>query len=178
VGHLNPDKGIDILIAAASLAARRADVSFLIVATEQSTHGRFAALVRDAIKREERTMNISLRPAVTSVEKVLEEFDVFVCSSRREGAPTAVIEAQACGIPVVAANVGAMSELIEDGVTGFLVPPEDPARLADAVVRLVRDGDLRRRQARASAVRARQVFGVEATVASFFAAFEIAGACV
>jgi glycosyltransferase involved in cell wall biosynthesis len=178
VGHLNPDKGIDILIAAASLAARHADVRFLIVATEQSTHWRFAALVRDAIDREGPTLNISLCPAVTNVEKTLREFDVFVCSSRREGAPTAVIEAQACGLPVVAANVGAMAELIEDGVTGFLVPPEDPVRIAEAVVRLVLDGELRKRQAQASAARARRLFGVEATVASFLAAFETAGACV
>jgi glycosyltransferase involved in cell wall biosynthesis len=146
------------------------------VASEQPTHADFAAGIREDVEREGRTMSISLCPAVARVEEVLHQLDVFVCSSRREGAPTAVIEAQACGVPVVAVNVGAMAELIEHGVTGFLVPPDDPVAIADAVVRLVRDSDLRRRQAEASAARARRVFGVEATVGAFVAAFETAWA--
>jgi glycosyltransferase involved in cell wall biosynthesis len=70
--------------------------------------------------------------------------DVFVLSSvpRSEGAPTAVEEAMMMKRPIVAANVGAVSELVEDGVAGFLVPALDPAALSDAILRLAANPSL------------------------------------
>jgi glycosyltransferase involved in cell wall biosynthesis len=51
----------------------------------------------------------------------------------------------AFGLPVVATNVGGLPEVVQDGVTGILVPPKDPNALADAIVRLLRDPELRKR---------------------------------
>jgi glycosyltransferase involved in cell wall biosynthesis len=177
IGHLNPDKGIDVFVKAASLVAQEADVRFSIVAGKHATHAEYDAQVRRDIGREGNA-SIALSLATKSIETVLREFDIFVCSSRREGAPTAVIEAQACGLPVVASDVGAIAELIEDGRTGFLVPAEDPGRIAEATLRLIRDPELRQSQALAAAVRARRMFGIEATAEAFLSAFEIAGAGV
>ncbi len=67
------------------------------------------------------------------VADLLPAFDVFTLPSRYEGLPTAVAEAMACGVPVVATAVNAVSDLIEPGVSGLLVPPARPDLLAAAV---------------------------------------------
>jgi glycosyltransferase involved in cell wall biosynthesis len=73
--------------------------------------------------------------------------------------------------PVVATDVGAVSELVEDGVTGIVVPPDDPARLADAIARLLADSALRARMGRAGRARAEARFDIDVnarTMAGFF----------
>jgi glycosyltransferase involved in cell wall biosynthesis len=69
---------------------------------------------------------------------------VFVLASRREGSPNAVLEAMACGLPVVATRTGGLPELVEHGVTGLLTGPEDPADLGAALVQVLSDADLRK----------------------------------
>ena len=68
--------------------------------------------------------------------------DVFVLPSLWEGLPLALLEAAALGRPIVASDIDGVREVVRDGETALLVPPGDPARLADAVVRLLEDGDL------------------------------------
>ena len=72
-------------------------------------------------------------------------FDVFVLSSRfREAMPTSVIQAMMAGKPVVATRTGGTAEVVEDGATGILVPPHQPAAIADALRRLLRDPQMAR----------------------------------
>jgi glycosyltransferase involved in cell wall biosynthesis len=90
--------------------------------------------------------------------------DVFVLASRiaadgdRDGLPNVLMEAQSQGVACVATAVSGVPELIVDGETGLLVPPDDPAALAKALHRLIRDVDLRRRLATAGMRRVRQHF--------------------
>jgi glycosyltransferase involved in cell wall biosynthesis len=77
-------------------------------------------------------------------------FDVFCLASHHEGLPIAVMEAMAIGLPIVATDVGGLSELVVDGVHGRLVPPHRPDLLAGALVELLTD-DERRDRAAASA---------------------------
>ena len=79
------------------------------------------------------------------LERLYERAAVVVCSSHREGLPLCVIEAMAFGRPVVATAVGGIPQLVEDGRTGFLVPPGDPAALRDALERVLGDRELRAR---------------------------------
>ena len=74
--------------------------------------------------------------------------DVYVLASRYEGLPLAVVEAMLASRPVVATDVGSVSEAITDGETGLLVPPDDAAALARAVRSLLDDPAGRRRWAR------------------------------
>jgi len=78
------------------------------------------------------------------LSKIYADLDVVVLSSLNEGTPISLIEAMASGKGVVATEVGGVPDVIEDGVTGLLVPPKDPKALADAILRLLNDGDLRR----------------------------------
>ncbi|HXW47695.1 MAG TPA: glycosyltransferase [Streptosporangiaceae bacterium] len=73
----------------------------------------------------------------TDVAELLPGFDVFALPSRYEGLPTAVAEAMACGVPVVATAVNAVADLVEPGVTGLLVPPGSPEALASAIGHLL-----------------------------------------
>ena len=73
--------------------------------------------------------------------------DLFVLPSFVEGLPVSAIEAMAVGVPVIATNIAGTSELVEDGRTGFLVRPSDPAAIADAVVRMMQDYSFRLRAA-------------------------------
>jgi glycosyltransferase involved in cell wall biosynthesis len=94
----------------------------------------------------------------------LAAMDIFVLTSRMEGLPNVLIEAQASGLPVVCTAVGGMTETYVEGETGFGVPTATPERLSEAVSRLVRDGKLRRRMADAAFRHARQTFDIERMV--------------
>ena len=80
--------------------------------------------------------------------------DVLVLPSRREGFPSAPLEAAAAGLPVVATRATGCVDAVVDGVTGTLVPVDDPAALADAIAAYVREPDLRRRHGAAGRERA------------------------
>ena len=87
--------------------------------------------------------------------------DVALLTSRAEGTPNVLIEAQALGTPVVATAVGGIPDAVQDGVTGFLAPSGDAEALADAIVKLLRDTALRRRMAAAARTFARDTFSLE-----------------
>jgi glycosyltransferase involved in cell wall biosynthesis len=103
---------------------------------------------------------LGYRPDVLDV---LAAADLFVLSSRQEGLPVALMEALALGLPVVATNLGGISEAVTEGVEGRLVPAGRPDELADAILSLVSDPVLRSRMANASTLRSAQ-FDVERVV--------------
>lgn len=104
--------------------------------------------------------------ARSDVAQLLPDADVFVLASYAvENLPFAVLEAMAARLPVVATDVGALSELVSDGVTGALVPPRDHPTLARALVRLVADPERARAMGRAGADRLRTEFSYDHFVA-------------
>jgi len=116
--------------------------------------------VASALTRDGLSQRVELLGARADVPDLLSRSDVFVLSSRSEGFPVSVLEAMAAGLPVVATDVGGVAEAIEDGETGFLVPPADSEALARALERLVADGALRRRLGAAGRARALGLFDV------------------
>jgi len=86
--------------------------------------------------------------------------NVVVLPSYREGLPKVLLEAAACGRAVVATDVAGCREIVRQGVNGFLVPPRDPAALADAVALLIRDPALRAEAGRRSREIVEQEFSV------------------
>ena len=98
------------------------------------------------------------------VARLLGAFDIFVLPSLREALPIAVIEAMAVGLPVVAARIGGIPEVVEDGTTGCLVPPGDEAALAAMLTQLVADPALAARLGAAGQARVQAQFTVEQMV--------------
>ncbi|MDP6529454.1 MAG: glycosyltransferase [Gemmatimonadota bacterium] len=82
------------------------------------------------------------------IPEELHGFEVFVAPSRREGLGVAVLEAAACGVPVVASRVGGLPETVDDGRSGILLEPEDVDALATALIQLCTDAGLRARMGR------------------------------
>ena len=99
---------------------------------------------------------------------------VVVCPSHREGYGVVAREAMAYGRPVVATAVGGLLDAVEDGVTGLLVAPRDPAALRAAIERLLEDADLRDRLGRAARDRARSEWSWEAAVSGIRGAYDLA----
>ncbi|MBP0462567.1 glycosyltransferase [Roseomonas sp. PWR1] len=98
-------------------------------------------------------------------------FDVFLLTSRQEGLPNVLIEAQAMGVPVVAPPVGGVPETLEDGVTGILVPKADAASLAAAILSLASDPARHAAMARAASRHVRNSFGMDVMLQRTLAAY-------
>jgi glycosyltransferase involved in cell wall biosynthesis len=78
------------------------------------------------------------------LERIYADLDLVALTSANEGSPVSLIEAMAAGRPVVSTRVGGVPDLVENGVAGLLVPPGDPAALAEAMTTLLADPQRRR----------------------------------
>ncbi|HEX2204665.1 MAG TPA: glycosyltransferase family 4 protein [Longimicrobium sp.] len=103
----------------------------------------------------------------TDVPAVLKALDVLAVPSHWEGFGLIAAEGLAASVPVVAARASSLPEIVDDGAEGLLVPPRDPAALADALVRLGRDRETRDRMGRAGRERVAREFSVERMVGRY-----------
>jgi glycosyltransferase involved in cell wall biosynthesis len=101
------------------------------------------------------------------VPDLLPGLDIACLTSRYECAPLSIMEAMAAGVPVVTTDVGAVRDMIDDSVEGFIVPPGDADALASRIALLAGDADLRSRLGSNGRARAERDFSIEATVAGY-----------
>ena len=83
--------------------------------------------------------SVSIVPPSAEIEQFYGALDCFALSSRSEGLPLALLEALAAGLPVVATRVGGIPEIIDQGVTGCMVPQSSPSSLAERITELLLD---------------------------------------
>lgn len=93
--------------------------------------------------------------------------DLFVLPSYAEGFPNSILEAMAAGLPVVATAVGAVPEIVDDEITGLLVPPGDPAKLAAALSMLIKDSSSRQKMSQAARRKVLTNYTLDHSVASY-----------
>jgi glycosyltransferase involved in cell wall biosynthesis len=138
VKGLDPVYGIDVLLRAFSLLPRAGNKSVKLVIAGS---GGALADLRALSDELGITDDVTFLGDVPhdQVPQVLNTFTVYAALSRREGFGVSAAEASACGIPIVVTGVGGLPETVQDGITGFLVPPEDPRAAADAIGRLLAD---------------------------------------
>lgn len=172
LSHVIPEKGLeDFLEAAAGVAGRFPEARFLFVG------GRFR--VKDGeivphpgygeeLGRRARQLGLDGRVVFTGyrmdVPEILPDIAVSVLPSLMEGLSNTLLESMAAGRPVVATRVGGSPEAVEDGTTGLLVPPRDPAALSRAICRLLERPDLADRLGRAARRSVIERFSVERMV--------------
>ncbi len=160
VAALVPHKGQRHLIDAAHLVVRQIpDARFVILG-----EGELREHLEKQIHEHHLEKHVLLPGFRTDVLGCIKGFDLFVMSSVTEGLGTSLLDAMACSRPIVATRAGGIPEIVEDGVNGLLVPPRDHPALATAIVRALKDGDLRRRMGEAGFARVRERFTVERMV--------------
>jgi glycosyltransferase involved in cell wall biosynthesis/ribosomal protein S18 acetylase RimI-like enzyme len=155
VGRLVAEKGYRELFAAARwIRARMPEVRFLVVGSPDADKA-------DAITRREMDragQDVVFAGWREDARDLYALMDVFVLPSWREGMPRSAIEAAAMGRAMVLTDIRGCREVARDGVEGILVPPRNPAALAAAIERLLRDASARDRMGRAARVRAEERF--------------------
>jgi glycosyltransferase involved in cell wall biosynthesis len=133
-GRLSLEKGVYILIRAFSKLSPEVPAILYIIGDgpEQSQ-------LKGLISTYRLENKVYIREAVDNIAPFLQAADIFVMPSRHEGLSNSILEAMACGVPVIATHVEGNAELIEDGVNGLLVTPENEAELAQALSLLLKD---------------------------------------
>jgi len=135
VSMLRPEKDLATLIRAfALLHPRESRLKLAIVGSGPELESLQQCAQDSGVAHD-----VVFQPATADVAAWLRNFDVFVLPSRNEAFPNALMEAMACGCPVVASNVGGIPELIESGSTGLLFEPGDAVALAAALHRLIQN---------------------------------------
>lgn len=157
VANLHPYKGLaDLVRATAIVQARYRNVRLAIWGEGHS---------RDELEQliDERGLRgiVELRGFTSDVGAALRGLHAFVLPSLSEGCSNALLEAMASGLPVIASDVGGNPEIVEDGVSGLLVPARDAEALARAMTRLIEDPALANRLAVRGAERVRSDFSIE-----------------
>jgi len=126
IANFYHSKGIDILLKS---MARRDEHAIII------GDGENRKALEALIKKLRLTDTVSLPGVIPNASRLLRAFDVFVLPSRKEGLPYVLLEASAARVPVVATEVGGIPEVIQDGINGYLVRPNDPKELQKALQR-------------------------------------------
>jgi glycosyltransferase involved in cell wall biosynthesis len=157
MGRLHAQKGMDLFLQAVSKLRAGFPELRALVAGEGPD--------RPGLERLAASLDLSAAVIFTGLRRdgpaLLAGLDLFVLASRYEGMPNTILEAMAAGKAVVAAAVGAVPELVQEGQTGLLVPPEDADALARAVRLLLSDAELRRRLGANGRARVETEFSLE-----------------
>jgi glycosyltransferase involved in cell wall biosynthesis len=140
VARLAPEKNLALLVAVVDDLISRGVSCDLVIAGEGPERQRLEALIRSRTHHG----HLHVIGHRSDVVALYQAMDIFVLPSLREGLPLALLEAMSCGVPVVAARVGGIPQLVTHGTNGFLVDSHSHEDLAAAVAQLADDAGLRR----------------------------------
>lgn len=156
IGRLTKQKGFDVfLFAAAQVIKCSPEIHFIIIGD-----GEDANLLKQQaydLKLENRILFTGSR---SDIDSLLTTLDLFVCSSRWEGLSTALLEAMAAGIPILATDIPGNRELLQSGISGWFVPVENAAALADGII-LAYKAPIQRKEYAQNALRRIKSFRIE-----------------
>jgi glycosyltransferase involved in cell wall biosynthesis len=166
VANVNYDKGQDVLIHALG-KLKKHDKRFTCVFVGSyeyqmgtKNHEYYEHLLQ-LIDGYDLHKSIRFAGFVEDVRPYLATGDIFILASRTEGLPIALLEAMAMGLPVIATRVGGIPEVVVDGETGILVPPDDPDQLAESIIQLIENRGLQRQYGESGFRRANSHFDVQ-----------------
>ena len=154
VARFDPVKRLEVLVRALPFLVARVPEAQLLIVGDGPERDALRALARRLAPGD----GVVFAGAIPDVARVLPVVDLYVTASRREGLPLAVLEAMACGLPVLATEAPGHVDAVEPEVTGRLVPVDDAPGLAASAALLLRDPALRARMGRAGRERVEQRF--------------------
>jgi glycosyltransferase involved in cell wall biosynthesis len=165
LGHLGKAKGsFDLICAAKTILGQEHGIIFDLVGQEQIA-GEMEQLTAQVVEFGLEQF-IHIHPAVAGAEKIelFRSADIFVYPSYHEGMPMAIIEAMACGLPIIATQVGGIPDLVCSGTNGLLVPAGQPDQLAQAIQQLIINPQMRYSMQAGSYRLARENFDIETLI--------------
>lgn len=142
VGRLLEDKGIRVLIAAQDLLSARGRQIRVLIAGEPDPANP-ASIPESEIETWKTKKNVVVAGHVEDIRAIWAAAHIAVLPSRREGLPKSLLEAAACGRPLIATDVPGCREIARKGINALLVPPDNPMALAEAIEQLSDDPPLR-----------------------------------
>jgi glycosyltransferase involved in cell wall biosynthesis len=161
VGHLAPIKGQDVFLRAAALiSARHRRVHFVVIGEDKSPQMAYRRYLENLVVELGLSEIVTMSGWRDDIAAALSSLSVFVSAARSEPFGLAIVEAMAAGLPVVATASEGASEIIEDGITGRVVPAGDHEALAKAINDLLNDPVERARLARNAVVAARERYSL------------------
>ena len=163
VGRLSPEKDVATLLKAVAIVIRERPSFRLRIAGAGPCHSKLVAMSESLQVHE----HVDFMGEVRDVSGLLRTSSMLVLPSLTEGLPLTVLEAMACGLPVVATRVGGTPEAVEHGTSGLLVPPREPARLADAMLQVSADPEKSRQMGLAGHRRVAAHFDVGTMVSRY-----------
>ena len=167
IAALVPHKGQRHLIEAAHIVVQKLpDVRFVILG-----EGELREALERLVKEYHLEKHVLLPGFRTDVLGCLKSFDLFVMSSVTEGLGTSLLDAMACSRAIVATSTGGIPEVVDEGVTGLLVPPRDHTALAAAITSLISDQPRRQAMGAAGFARVNEKFTVERMIAGTAAVY-------
>jgi len=172
IGRVESDKGRDDALAALPEVRRVSPSALLVFLGPCDPHDRWAHTCSLRSASAGHAGAVRLAGERPEAARLLKAFDVILHPSRHEALPRVLIEALFAAVPVVAAGVGGVPEIIESGSSGLLVAPRDPQALGRAAASLVRDPHSAQRLARAGLARARRLFGIDRMVRGVVAVYD------
>ena len=161
VGRMLADKGLRSLMAAHRLLRERGvEVRLQLAGTPDPENA--SSISQSELEAWAKEPGVTWLGHVTDIGGLWAGSHIAVLASRREGLPLSLLEASACGRPMVATDVPGCREVVRHGETGLLVPLDDPAALAGAIAQLAGDAAMRKRMGLAARRRAESVFSAAA----------------
>jgi glycosyltransferase involved in cell wall biosynthesis len=164
VARLNANKGIEYFLqAAARIKTQFPEARFLVIGGSYYDP-QYPKTLERLTKELELNDRVIFTGERNDIPRILPEIDISVLPSLNEGLSNSLLEAMTAALPIVATRVGGNPEVVEDGKTGFLIPPRDPGALTDAISRLLQSPDMRRQFGLAGFERVKDNFSLSATV--------------
>lgn len=172
VGRLQAVKDQLNLVRALAVARERGGATGAKLRLAIAGDGPLRPAVEEEIRRHRLSDAVWLAGERRDIPEVMRGFDVFALPSKAEGISNTILEAMSTGLPVVATAVGGNAELVSESKTGALVPAEDPAAMADALLCYASDAALQHRHGQAGRLKVEQSFSLAGMVARYTDLYE------
>jgi len=172
LGRLTVDKGVHRFLDAVRLARRRIDLRAVVAGTGPEE----SAVRRRIAEDPELASGVSYLGAVCESEKpaLLAQSDLFVLPSTSDTSSIALLEAMACGTPVIAPDRGGPAEIVDEGVTGWKAPATDPAAIAELIERTLDDAAARHRVGRRATEFVQRTASLDTMARRFISLYQLA----
>jgi glycosyltransferase involved in cell wall biosynthesis len=166
IGNVSPVKGLEYFLEVARHQKDRSDtqVYFVIAGKVPKNHTVYLDKLRSLVEKFDLKNDVIILEDFGDVREIYSFLDIFLMTSISEGTPLVILEAMAMEIPVIAPDVGGISEQISNGETGFVVPPKDIEATLKSLQVLLNHPDLREKMGRMGRERVYSQFSLEKCV--------------